>query len=89
LRPFARRRLITAWPPGVLMRARNPWVRWRRTRLGWYVRFIGGSSTGWRVPLDAHPGRREEAGSVPGALCVSSRCPHRRQNPPRPPHEVL
>jgi hypothetical protein len=33
-RPLARRRLITAWPPGVLMRSRKPCVRRRRRRLG-------------------------------------------------------
>jgi hypothetical protein len=30
-----------AWPAGVAMRARNPWVRLRRTTEGWNVRFIG------------------------------------------------
>jgi hypothetical protein len=35
LRPFARRRLKTRRPPFVAMRARNPWVRLRRTLLGW------------------------------------------------------
>jgi hypothetical protein len=34
LRPFARRRLRTLRPPGVAMRARNPWVRFRRRLLG-------------------------------------------------------
>ena len=38
-RPLARRRRMTAWPPLVLMRLRNPCVRLRRTLLGWYVRF--------------------------------------------------
>jgi len=32
--PLARRRLSTFRPPGVLMRARNPWVRLRRMLLG-------------------------------------------------------
>jgi len=32
LRPLARRRLITILPPGVAIRARNPWRR-RRLRL--------------------------------------------------------
>jgi len=34
LRPFARRRFSTTRPAFVLMRARNPWVRFRRMRLG-------------------------------------------------------
>jgi hypothetical protein len=34
-RPFARRRLITARPPGVAMRSRNPCVLFRRLLLGW------------------------------------------------------
>lgn len=34
MRPFFRRRAITALPPGVLMRARNPWVRFLRLRWG-------------------------------------------------------
>lgn len=33
-RPFARRRLRTARPALVFMRARKPWVRLRRIRLG-------------------------------------------------------
>lgn len=32
--PLARRRLITRRPPGVLIRARNPWVRLRLITLG-------------------------------------------------------
>src|SRR6185295_15187737 len=39
-RPFARRRLSTMRPFLVLMRTRNPWVRRRRRRLGWNVRFM-------------------------------------------------
>jgi hypothetical protein len=35
LRPFARRRLNTCRPFLVAMRARKPWVRLRRTLLGW------------------------------------------------------
>ena len=34
-RPLARRRASTLRPPLVAMRARNPWVRLRRTLLGW------------------------------------------------------
>lgn len=34
LRPFARRRFSTARPAFVLIRARNPWVRFLRMRLG-------------------------------------------------------
>ena len=34
-RPLRRRRLSTARPPLVAMRARNPWVRLRRKLLGW------------------------------------------------------
>jgi hypothetical protein len=34
LRPLARRRLITARPPGVAMRSRNPCVLFRRLLLG-------------------------------------------------------
>src|SRR5690606_26652966 len=34
LRPFARRRGSTVRPPWVFIRARNPWVRRRRIRLG-------------------------------------------------------
>ena len=39
-RPLARRALMTARPPTVRMRARNPCVRLRFNLLGWYVRFI-------------------------------------------------
>lgn len=35
LRPLRRRRRITARPAGVDMRTRKPWVRARRTLLGW------------------------------------------------------
>lgn len=38
LRPFARRREITARPPLVFIRVRNPCVFERRRRLGWNVR---------------------------------------------------
>jgi hypothetical protein len=34
-RPLARRRLSTLRPPGVAMRAMNPWVRFRRRLWGW------------------------------------------------------
>lgn len=44
-RPFARRALITARPPLVLIRARNPCLRARRRAFGWNVRFISTSST--------------------------------------------
>ena len=40
LRPLARRRLSTFRPPGVLIRFRKPCTRFRRIRLGWYVRFM-------------------------------------------------
>jgi hypothetical protein len=40
LRPFARLRLSTIRPFFVCIRTRNPWVRRRRRRLGWKVRFI-------------------------------------------------
>ena len=36
-RPLRRRRKITLRPPGVAVRARNPWVRFRFVRLGLYV----------------------------------------------------
>jgi hypothetical protein len=39
-RPFARRALMTARPPRVFMRARNPCVRARRILDAWYVRFM-------------------------------------------------
>jgi|SoiMethySBSTD1v2_1073268.scaffolds.fasta_scaffold925820_1 hypothetical protein len=39
-RPFARRRFNTSRPFFVLMRTRKPWVRRRRRRLGWNVRFM-------------------------------------------------
>jgi hypothetical protein len=39
-RPLARRADSTLRPPTVLMRARNPCVRARRSLEGWYVRFI-------------------------------------------------
>ena len=42
-RPLARRALITARPPRVLIRARNPWVRFRFRLLGWNVRFMAKS----------------------------------------------
>ncbi len=38
LRPFSRRALRTLRPPGVRMRARNPWLLLRFLFLGWYVR---------------------------------------------------
>lgn len=38
-RPLARRRLNVRRPPFVRIRLRNPWVRFRLVRLGWYVRF--------------------------------------------------
>lgn len=34
LRPFARRRLMTARPPAALIRTRKPWVRFRLVLLG-------------------------------------------------------
>jgi len=40
LRPLARRRLMTARPERVAMRARNPWVRARRIRLGLNVKLM-------------------------------------------------
>ena len=40
MRPFCRRRLRTARPFLVLMRARKPWVRRREVLLGWKVRFM-------------------------------------------------
>lgn len=40
LRPLARRFLMTRRPPLVAMRARKPWRRLRRMRLGWNVRFM-------------------------------------------------
>ena len=40
LRPFARRLFSTARPPGVAIRALNPWVRLRFKLLGWNVLFI-------------------------------------------------
>jgi hypothetical protein len=40
LRPFARRLFSTMRPFFVFMRTRKPWVRRRRRRLGWKVRFI-------------------------------------------------
>ena len=39
-RPLARRALMTARPPRVRIRARNPWVRLRLTSLGWNVLFM-------------------------------------------------
>lgn len=38
-RPLSRRRFSTARPPRVLMRAKKPCTRLRRSRFGWYVRF--------------------------------------------------
>ncbi len=40
LRPLARRRDSTFWPPLVAMRARKPWRRARTSRLGWKVRLV-------------------------------------------------
>jgi len=40
LRPLARRALITARPPRVFMRARNPWVRACLRLPGWKVRLV-------------------------------------------------
>ena len=42
-RPLRRRRLMTARPALVLIRLRNPWVRFRLLRCGWNVRFTGSS----------------------------------------------
>jgi hypothetical protein len=42
-RPLRRRARRIACPAGVAMRARNPWVRLRRTTEGWNVRFMGKS----------------------------------------------
>lgn len=39
LRPFARRRFRTSRPFFVLIRTRNPCVRFRRLIFGWNVRF--------------------------------------------------
>jgi hypothetical protein len=39
-RPFARRARMTARPPRVRIRTRNPWVRFLFMTEGWYVRFI-------------------------------------------------
>jgi len=39
-RPLARRARITARPPRVFMRTKNPWVRFLFVTEGWYVRFI-------------------------------------------------
>jgi hypothetical protein len=39
-RPLSLRRLSTLRPPAVAIRVRKPWVRFRLTLLGWYVRFI-------------------------------------------------
>ena len=39
-RPLARRRFRTSRPFLVLIRTRNPWVRRRRRRFGWNVRFM-------------------------------------------------
>ena len=39
LRPLARRRDKTFWPPWVFMRVRNPCFLDRLRRLGWNVRF--------------------------------------------------
>lgn len=39
LRPFRRRRLMIARPPGVLMRLRKPCLFRRLRLLGWKVRF--------------------------------------------------
>jgi hypothetical protein len=51
-RPLARRRLITCRPFFVLMRTRNPWVRARRWRFGWKVRFMAsfGPCSGQKWP---------------------------------------
>jgi len=39
-RPLARRARITARPPRVFMRTKNPCVRFLLITEGWYVRFI-------------------------------------------------
>jgi hypothetical protein len=39
-RPFWRRRFSTRRPPFVLIRTRNPWVRFRFRLFGWKVRFM-------------------------------------------------
>jgi hypothetical protein len=42
-RPLALRRRITARPLWVRIRTKNPWVRFRRIVLGWYVLLLMGS----------------------------------------------
>src|ERR1700685_4227224 len=48
LRPLRRRFARTFCPPLVAIRARKPCVQTRRRLWGWYVRFIGVSSSGGR-----------------------------------------
>lgn len=70
LRPFCRRLLSTRRPPLVLMRTRNPCVRFRFRLLGWNVRFMLNSPVPVRPAL-RRPGSAGAKGQV-YATCVSS-----------------
>ena len=95
LRPFDRRRRRTARPPAVDIRARNPWLRFRFVRLGWYVRFTraswsGGARTTPLSPL-APPGQafeppreqRSEGALEAPARRIRDRVVHKQQRPIR------
>jgi len=94
LRPLARRRFSTARPAFVFIRARKPWERLRRTRLGWYVRFISPDPVGSRYlavlqPFSAKvaqgPFITAEARIVPPAHALSTN--HSvAKTPPEPGH---
>jgi len=57
VRPFALRRLMMFRPPRLLMRTRNPWVRLRLLRFGWYVRFIDGPP--WSERTECGPPKKQ------------------------------
>ena len=71
-RPLARRAARTLRPPTVLMRARKPCVRARRSFDGWYVRFIVGAFGGAKSA-----DRRSDSVLLPTKSLTLERVTHR------------
>jgi hypothetical protein len=73
-RPLARRARITARPPRVRIRTRNPCVRFRRSTEGWKVRFIERFPQGRQnfVLDDFCPTRVNECTSISGCSPVDN-----------------
>lgn len=64
LRPLARRRLSTARPDRVCIRARNPWVCFRLLLWGWYVRFKTHTPEVLRRVIDSRPYNKCQVSSL-------------------------